>query len=446
MRALLALLLLSTLAAPGLLAQRKIEFTEFTLKNGLHVILHQDNSTPIVAVNVLYKVGSKDEDPNRTGFAHFFEHLLFEGSKHLNRGDFDRYLQNAGGTNNATTDADRTLYFEILPSNQLELGLWLESERLLHARILDEGVETQREVVKEERRLRLDNQPYGSILEETMKRAYTKHPYRWTPIGSMEHLNAATLDEFMAFYEKFYVPENAVLVLAGDINIKKAKKLVKKYFKDIPRGKAPIKRVDIVEPPQTAEVRDVVYDRIQLPGVVMAYKIPAMNSPDSYAVDMLMRILSRGNSSRLNKEVVDRQQKAVFAGAFPLTLEHPGVTIFFAIASMGTSIDDLEASVEAQVERVKNELVSEREFQKLQNQIENDALSQNASMAGIATNLATYHMMYGDTDLINEEIKRYRAVTREDLKRVANEYLKKESRVVLHYLPESQRADAGGAE
>jgi len=246
----------------------RIQFTEYDLPNGLKVILHQDNSTPIVAVTMMYHVGSKNENTARTGFAHFFEHLLFEGSKHMKRGDFDKLNKNAGGTNNANTSNDRTFYYQIFPSNQLELGLWMESERLLHAKIDQAGVDTQREVIKEEKRQRVDNQPYGSILSETVKRAYTKHPYRWTTIGSMDHLNAASLDEFIGFYKQFYVPNNAILSIAGDINLVDTKKLVAKYFGDIPKGTQAIYRPNITEPQQTAEVRDVIYDNVTLPAVI----------------------------------------------------------------------------------------------------------------------------------------------------------------------------------
>ena len=188
----------------------QVEFKEFTLDNGLQVILHKDSSTPIVAVSVMYHVGSKNEQPDRTGFAHFFEHLLFEGTENIERGEYDKYVEKAGGTLNANTSNDRTYYYEILPSNQLEMGLWLESERMLHAKVENKGIETQREVVKEERRQRIDNQPYGSILQEAMKRAYTKHPYNWPVIGSMDHLNAAVESDYVNFYKTFYVPNNAI--------------------------------------------------------------------------------------------------------------------------------------------------------------------------------------------------------------------------------------------
>ena len=234
-----------------------IEFEEYDLDNGLHVILHEDHSVPIVATTVLYHVGSKDEDPERTGFAHFFEHLMFEGSENIKRGDFDDYLEKAGGTNNANTTQDRTFYYEIVPSNQLELTLWMESERMLHAKIDSVGIETQREVVKEEKRQRYDNQPYGTWILNLFDRAYKESSYNWSPIGSLEHLNAATNEEFIAFYKKFYVPNNAVLSIAGDIDIAQTKEWVEAYFGPIPKGKE-VERNYIIEPKQTAEVRDTV--------------------------------------------------------------------------------------------------------------------------------------------------------------------------------------------
>ena len=440
---LLVLVMLFTGISFSAVAQEgSIKFEEYDLKNGLHVILHEDHSTPIVAVTVMYHVGSKDEDPERTGFAHFFEHLLFEGSENIARGDFDKYIENAGGTLNANTTNDRTFYYEVLPSNQLKLGLWLESERLMHAKINQEGIETQREVVKEEKRQRVDNQPYGSILSETMKRAYTEHPYQWTTIGSMDHIDAATKEEFIAFYKKFYVPNNAVLSIAGDINIEEAKGWIDEYFAPIPRGKD-IDRVSVVEPAQEKEVRANIYDNVQLPAVVQTYHIPAQGTPDFYAVEMLSTLLSRGESSRFTKVLVDQEQKALFAGAFPFSLEHPGVNIAFAICNMGAKPGDVEALMDQEVDRMKTEPVGEQEFQKLRNQIENDFISSNSTVVGIAESLANYHMYFGDADLINTEIERYMKVTPEDIQRVAKKYFNSNNRVVLYYLPKEQE---GGTE
>lgn len=425
----------------GLSAQSvNISFEEYTLPNGLHVILHEDHSTPIVAVTVMYHVGSKNEDPNRTGMAHFFEHLLFEGSENIGRGEFSKYVENAGGTLNANTSNDRTFYFEVLPSNQLELGLWLESERMLHAKVENVGIETQREVVKEERRQRIDNQPYGSLLEETMTRAYKVHPYRWTTIGSMEHLNAATDQEFVDFYKTFYVPNNAVLSIAGDIDIKATKSLISKYFSSIPRGTKEIPRPTVQEPASTAEVRDTVWGKDQLPLVLMAYHIPAQGTDDFYAVDMLNNILSSGGSSRLNRAVVEEKQLALFSGAFSFALEDPGLTMAFSMANMGVDPGELEAAVNEEIDKLRNELISEKEMQKLLNQIENQFVSQNASVQGIAESLSNYHMYLGNAGLINTEIDRYRKVTREDIREAARKYYTPENRVVLYFLYDEEAA------
>ncbi len=430
------LLLISNLV---LFAQKEIEFEEYDLENGLHVILHEDDSTPIVAITVFYHVGSKNEEPKRTGFAHFFEHLMFEGTENIPTGDYHKIVSSNGGANNATTDFDRTYYYEILPSNQIELGLWLESERMLHLKVDSAGVETQRKVVKEERKMRLDNQPYGTLLEETFKRAYTKHPYNWTPIGSAQYIDLATIDEFMEFYKHYYVPNNAVLTIAGDIDIKETKELIKKYFEDIPKGTKKITYPNIIEPKKTEEVRDIVYDNVQLPMVVMSYPIPKKTDKDAYAIDMLTTLLSGGESARIPKQLVDKEQKAVFAGSVPLTLEDSGQFIVYSIANMGIPAEDLEKSLQTEIDRVKSKLISEKEFKKLQNQIESRIVSGFSTVAGIAGSLSDYYVFYGNTNQINQELDNYMAVTREDIQRVANDYLDSNSRVVLYYLPKAQK-------
>lgn len=411
-----------------------IDFKEYDLDNGLHVILHKDNSVPIVTVSVMYHVGSKNEKSDRTGFAHFFEHLLFEGTENIKRGEYDKYVESAGGTLNANTTYDRTYYYEILPSNQLELGLWLESERMLHAKVEKIGIETQRKVVKEEKRQRYER-PYGTVLSESMKRAFTKHPYNWSVIGSMEHLDAAQEIDYKTFYKDFYVPNNAVLSIAGDIEYEEVIQHVKKYFGSIPKKTSAIYRPDIIEAPLGEEVRDTIYDNIQMPAVVMTYRIPAQGTEDFYAVDMLNTLMSQGESSRLYSALVDNQQKALYVGSFPLKLEDPGANLAFGIANMGVSPQDLELAMNIEFEKAQNELISDKEFQKLKNQIENDFVNNNTSMASIAESLANYHMYYGNATLINTELERYMNVTREDIKAAANKYFNKNNRVVLHYLP-----------
>jgi len=424
-------------------AAAKISFTEYTLPNGLHVILHEDHSTPIVAVSVMYHVGSKNEDPERTGFAHFFEHLLFEGSDNIKRGEYMKFIQSAGGQLNANTTQDRTFYYEVLPSNQLELALWMEAERMAHAKIDTVGVETQRKVVKEEKKQRYDNTPYGQLVNVIFNNAYTVYPYRWSPIGKEQYIDQATLAEFMNFYKTFYVPNNAVLVVAGDITMEKTKELIDKYYGDIKKGTANIPRPKEVEPVQKAEKRVNFYDNIQLPGVILGYHIPKQGTDDYYAVQLLTQLLSQGKSSRFEKELVDKQQKAVQAAAFDLGNEEPGMAIMLGIANMGVKTEELEKAMLAEIEKVKQNGISDEEYSKLQNQAENDFVQQNQKTIGVATNLATYYTFQGNADLINTELARYKKVTKEDIKRVANKYMTKENRLVVYYLPKSEEKKAG---
>lgn len=413
----------------------KIQFHEYELSNGLHVILHEDHTIPIVAVSVMYHVGSKNENPERTGFAHFFEHLMFEGSKYIKRGEFDKYLQNVGGTNNANTNQDRTFYYEILPSNNLELALWLESERMLHANVDSIGIETQRQVVKEEKRQRVDNQPYGGLMQETFKRAYSVHPYRWPVIGSMDHLNAASFDDFKDFYNTFYVPNNAVLSIAGDLNIDEAKAMIEKYFGTIPKGSKTLAANYRPEPYLNGEVRDTVYDNIQLPAYVEAYRIPAIGTKDFYSAYMLSQLLSGGNSSRLNKKLIDEEQSAVYVGSFPFPLEDPGIHLVFAVANMGVDAKKIENTIHDEINKIKENPITDQEFQKLRNMVESQFVSDNTSMVSIAENLANYKMFYGNTNLINTELSNFMAVTKEDIQKVAFNYFNEKNRVVLYYLP-----------
>lgn len=420
---------------PAAAQENKIAFDKYALDNGLRVVLHQDKSTPIVAIAVMYHVGSKNEDPSRTGFAHFFEHLLFEGSENIGRGEFSKYVQDAGGSLNAYTTSDNTCYFEILPSNQLELGLWLESERMLHAKVDQKGVETQREVVKEEMRMRYDNRPYGSFQKEISKRLYQKYPYMWTPIGSMDHLNAASEEDYIKFYKQFYVPNNAVLVIAGDFEPQQAKEWVSHYFKGIPKRSEPIYRPKVEEPPLGRQVRDTIFDKVQLAGVFKAYRTPAIGEQDFYAVNLLARLLSEGESSRLKKALVDEKQLAIQTGNFVDDREGPSLALSYAICNAGVDAKTVEDAMNEEIARVQKEGVSEEEFQKLRNQVESGLVSQNATVFGIANNLATYEVLYGDANLINEEINRYLAVTREAIQEAAKKYLVDDNSVVLYYLP-----------
>lgn len=420
---------------------QEVEFTEYDLDNGLHVILHQDKSAPVVTTSVMYHVGAKDENPERTGFAHFFEHLLFEGTENIPKGEWSKIVSSNGGSYNANTTDDRTYYYENFPSNNLELGLWLESERMLHPVIDQKGVDTQNEVVKEEKRLRVDNAPYGQILAEVKKHLFEKHPYRWATIGSMEHLDAATLQEFRAFNKKYNVPNNATLVVAGDIDVEKTKKLIRDYFGPIPKGE-PVEKVNIKEDPITEQINATYKDpNIQLPAIVTAYRTPSMKERDAYVLDMISSVLTDGKSSRLYKKMVDDQKQALQIGAFNVSQEDYGMYLIFGIPLGDVPLDTLLAETDEEIVRLQNELISEREYEKLQNTFENKFVNSNSSVAGIASSLATFQMLYGDTNLINNQIDIYRSITREEIQQVAREYLQPNQRLVLEYLPRTSDSE-----
>lgn len=414
---------------------QQVEFEEYDLDNGMHVILHQDNSAPVVTVSVMYHVGAKDENPERTGFAHFFEHLLFEGTENIPRGEWFNIVTSNGGSNNANTTDDRTYYYEVFPSNSVELGLWMESERLLHPVINQVGVDTQNEVVKEEKRLRVDNQPYGNLLAEVKKRMFKVHPYRWATIGSMDHLDAATLEEFQAFNKKFYVPNNAVLVVAGDIDKPQLKKMIQDYFGPIPRGEEVVRDLPKEAPIQEA-IRDKTYDpNIQIPAVIAAYRTPSFKDKDAYVLDMISSYLSGGKSSVLYKKMVDEQKQALAVQAVNISQEDYGIYALFGLPLGDVSLDTLITEMDEEIAKIQTELISERDYQKLQNQFENQFVNSNSSIEGIANSLARYYMLYDNVNLINNEIEIYRSITREEIRDVAKKYLNPNQRLILEYLP-----------
>ena len=418
---------------------QKVEFEEYDLSNGMHVILHQDNAAPVVTTSVMYHVGAKDEQPDRTGMAHFFEHLLFEGTKNIKKGEWFKLVSSNGGKNNANTTDDRTYYYEVFPSNKLELGLWLESERLLHPIIKQEGVDTQNEVVKEEKRLRVDNQPYGRFLEYVKQNMFKKHPYKGTTIGKMAHLDDATLEEFLAFNKKFYVPNNATLVVAGDIDIESAKKLIEDYFGPIPRGKD-IERSFPKEDPITEAISAKGYDsNIQIPAIMAAYRTPSMKTRDSRVLDMISSYFSSGKSSILYKKLVDTKKMALQVGAINLSQEDYGTYILFGLPQGETKLADIISEIDEEVLKMQTDLISEKAYQKLQNQFENNYVDSNSSVEGIANSLARYNVLYGDTNLINTEIDIYRSITREEIRDAAKKYLNPNQRLILEYLPESAK-------
>jgi zinc protease len=424
----------------GSVVAQQVEFQEYKLDNGLHVILHQDKSAPVVITSVMYHVGAKDENPARTGFAHFFEHLLFEGTKNIARGEWFKIVTANGGVNNANTSDDRTYYYEVFPSNNLELGLWMESERLMHPVINQIGVDTQNEVVKEEKRLRVDNQPYGNLIAEVKKNMFKKHPYRWATIGSMDHLDAATLKEFQDFNAKFYIPNNAVLVVAGDFEYADAIKWVQQYFGGIKRG-ADIKRETFIEEPINQTIKASYQDpNIQIPMVVTSYRTPSMKTRESRILDMISTYLSDGKSSKLYKKIVDDKKMALQLGAFNFSQADYGMYILYGIPLGKNTAEGLLKEFDEEILKIQNDLISEKDFQKLQNKYENQFVNNIASIEGIAENLASYHLLYGDVNLINTEADMYRSITREEIRDIAKKYLNPNQRLILDYIPNKDKA------
>ena len=433
--------LTAVLALSATASAQKVAFEEYDLANGMHVILHNDPSAPVVITSVMYHVGAKDENPERTGFAHFFEHLLFEGTKNIGRGEWFKIVTSNGGTNNANTTEDRTYYYEVFPSNNLELGLWMESERLMHPVINQIGVDTQNEVVKEEKRLRYDNSPYGELIPSIKKEMFKNHPYRWTTIGSMDHLDAATLEEFQAFNKKFYVPNNAVLVVAGDINnVPKTKEWIQKYFGSIPRG-ADIKRETFVEAPITKTINLTHEDNnIQIPMIALSYKTPSMKTRDARILDMVSTYLSDGKSSKLYKKSVDEKKMALQIGAFMYGQEDYGTYIIYGLPQSPFTAEDVRKEIDLEIVKLQTDLISERDLEMLKNKFDNQFVQANSTIEGVADNLATYYMLYGDVNLINTEVDMYHSITREEIRDMAKKYLKPNQRLILNYVPAKDKA------
>ncbi len=422
------------------ISAQKVDFIEYDLDNGLHVILHQDNTAPVVTTIVTYNVGAMDEEDGKTGMAHFYEHLLSTGSKNIPRGEWNNIVAANGGTRNASTDWDRTDYYETFPSNNLELALWMESERLMHPIIDQKAVDTQNEVVKEEKRQRMDNAPYGKVIYgDVYNHLFDKHPYGRPMIGYIKDLDAAKLEDFEAFFKKWYMPNNAVLVVAGDIEVEKTKKMIKDYFGPIPKGKI-AERHNIVEPERTQEKRVKEYDaNIQLPAVLLAYKTAAMKERDARVLNVISTILSNGKSSRLYKKLVDDKKKALQAFSFSRPLKDYSVYMMGAIPLGGNSLDDLINEIDEEIIKLQTDLISDKDLQKVRNKFENQYVSSNSSVRGISTSLARYYLLAGDTSMINKELEIVNSITKEEIREVAKKYLDKNKRVIIDYLPESQK-------
>jgi zinc protease len=434
------LLVLISLSANALFAQSgdklpPIKITEYRLKNGLRVILHPDNSTPIVAVNLWYHVGSKNETPGRTGFAHLFEHMMFQGSKNYGDGYLGA-MEEVGANVNGTTNEDRTYYYEVVPSNFLERALYLEADRMggLLDAMTQEKLDNQRDVVKNERRQRVDNQPYGTLSENIGDIMYPAgHPYHWSVIGSMEDLSAASMDDVKAFFRQYYVPNNAVLVLAGQYDEKQAKVWIEKYFGPIQNGPA-ITRPNPIQPKLEGEIRKTFEDAVPLPRLTVSWHSVPAYAPDEAALDMLSSILSSGRGSRLQSNLVYGKEIAQQVFANNGTNEIAGLFQISVLAKQGKTLDENEKGINAEIDRIKKDPPTVDEMTRALNGIEAQTIFRLQTDLGKGGQLSNFSGYRGKADYFQDDLDRYRKVTAADVQRVANSYLTT-NRLVISYLP-----------
>ena len=417
-----------------------VDFKEFRLQNGLRVLLAEDHSAPTYSICVTYNVGSRDERPGRTGFAHLFEHMLFQGSENVGKGEHFILIQNNGGSANGTTNIDRTNYFETLPANQLELGIFLEADRMRAPAITQANFDNQRLTVQEERRQSYDNRPYGKTYEAVIGLAYDNFGYKHSTIGSMEDLNAATIEDAEAFFKTYYAPNNAVLALVGDFKSDVALGLIKKYFERIPAQTAPTPP-DMSEPEQKAERRKVIDDSFaQTAKLDIVYKIPPGNTPDWYALDFLGHVLSNGISSRLYQKLVKEKEIALSVYADANEQRGPSLFWFSVMARPNTDLSELEKLIYEEIARLQNQLVSQEEVEKVQMQLRRQRATQLYSTRSRANALGHFAVYYHQPELINTVWDKYDQVTQTDLQRVARSYFKETSRTVVTTLPKPAAA------
>lgn len=407
-----------------------IKYDKFTLDNGLKVIVHRDTSTPLACVNILYDVGARDEDENRTGFAHLFEHLMFGGS--LNIPSYDEPLQRVGGENNAFTTNDITNYYLTLPAENLETAMWLESDRMLSLAFSEKSLEVQRNVVIEEFKQRYLNQPYGDVWLLVRPLAYKVHPYRWATIGKeIKHIEDAVMDDVKAFFKKFYCPKNAILVVAGNVETAQVKALAEKWFGPIPGGEKPPRNLP-VEPRQEEYRSETVYRDVPYDGVYLNFHMCARNDAEYQAMDLISDILSRGNSARLYNRLVKEDRLFSEINAFVMGDLDKGTFVVSGKVNEGVTTEQAEEAVFAELKKMQEELVPERELQKVKNKVESSHLFAEMGVLDKSMNLAFYELL-GDAELVNTELKKYMTVTPEQIRDISKEVFRKTNCSTLHY-------------
>lgn len=421
----------------------KLQYQITTLANGLRVILSEDHSTPIAHVEVWYHVGSKNERPGRTGFAHLFEHMMFKGSKNVEPEQHTSVIASVGGQSNAYTTEDTTVFWQTVPSQYLPLALWLEADRMATLRIDDDVFRREREVVKEERRMRVENQPYGRLNELVYDAAFTVHPYKHPTIGSMRDLEAASIQDVREFHDTYYVPENATLTIVGDFDAEQALQLVNQYLGRVPKAKHPVPRDIPKEPAQTKERRVTLDEPWPLPAVVVAYHITYDGHADSYPLHIASKILSDGQSSRIVRELVYTRRLALTAFGQGNIIEDPNLFFAVAIVQPGRTIDETEKALVAELEKLKTEPVTPRELQRAKNQFARDYILGRESVRDQASVLAHAAVIHNDITTADGEFDIFQNLTAADVQRVARTYFTASNRVVLHILPKGTGSGAG---
>jgi zinc protease len=422
---------------------KPIQFTETKLKNGLRVVVSEDHSAPVFAIAVQYNVGSRDEKKGRTGFAHLFEHMMFKGSENVGPGEHPYMMFMYGGNMNGTTNKDRTLYYEVLPANQLDLALFLEADRMKSLVITKDALDNQRNAVQEERRLGVDNQPYGRTFEVLEDLAFDNPAYEHSVIGSMADLSAATVEDVADFFRIYYAPNNAVIGIVGDVDTKTVVEKMRKYFEPIPSQPAP-PPVDIAEPAQTEERRTVIDDPLaRLPRLDMAYKIPPSSSPDSDALSVLATILSGGRSSRFYETIVRQKQLTASVAGGPQQSRGPALYGLTSTPLPGKTLQELEVAIEEEIEKVKNGPIADWEMQKARNAAKSAFVNSISSTLSRATLLSQYAMFYNEPNRINTRAEAIAKVTAADVQRVAKQYLVKTNRTVVHTMPKTAAPKGG---
>ena len=422
---------------------KRITFTDTKLKNGLRVIISEDHSAPVFAVAVNYNVGSRDERKGRTGFAHLFEHMMFKGSENVGAGEHPHLVFANGGSMNGTTNKDRTLYYEILPANQLDLALFLEADRMRSLDITKANLDNQRNAVQEERRLGVDNQPYGKTFEVRDELAYENFAYEHSVIGSMADLSAATVEDVAAFFKTYYAPNNAVLSIVGDLDTKTTLDKVRKYFESIPSQPAP-PAVDMTEPPQKEERRATLDDPLaRLVRIDMVYKTPPSSHADYDALTVLATVLSGGRSSRFNENIVRQKQLAPGVNAFAGESRGPGLFTVVGTVTPGKTVADLEAAIDAEIQRVKTGPIENWEIEKARNTARTQLISSLGSALDRAATLGEDALFYNNPDRMNTRADAIAKVTASDVQRVAKEYLVTTGRSVVITMPKAPPAKGG---